>query len=133
MDPLVSHGGSGNSEPPASQLKRVDHGVSPLKPDPKRRRSGCLQLREGSSDLQSTPGHEDRCCNCTKTSTCQTKRCECFAACRPCLSCDCKERCRNRTNKNQHNVINTPASGTDGSPTLAKVLNFDSAGGSQKS
>jgi hypothetical protein len=30
-------------------------------------------------------------------------------------------------------VTNTPASGTDGSPTLAKVLNFASAGGSQKS
>ncbi len=30
-------------------------------------------------------------------------------------------------------MINTPASGTDGSPTLAKVLSFASAGGSQKS
>jgi hypothetical protein len=96
MDLVESYTGSGKVELPAGQLKRVDHGISPSKVDPKRRRSGCLQLKDRSIDLQSTPIHEDQCCNCTKTSMCQTKRCKCFTARQPCLCCDCKEKCRNQ-------------------------------------
>ncbi len=112
----------------SDQPKRDDHGASPIKPDPKRRRSGSLQpTKNRTNTKQSTPVHEDRCCNCSKTSTCQTKRCACFSGNTACRSCDCKEKCRNlAVNKNPVCVEDTAAPGIGESPTLAKVLNFDS-------
>jgi hypothetical protein len=110
----------------SDQPKRGDHGVSPEKPDPKRRRSRSLQPKKVTAPTkQSTPVHEDRCCTCSKTSTCQTKRCACFLGGTPCRSCDCKERCKNlKVIKNPFRVQDTTATGTDESPALAKVLNF---------
>jgi hypothetical protein len=112
----------------SDQPKRGDHGVSPEKPDPKRRRSGSLQPNKVTAlTKQSTPVHEDRCCNCSKTSTCQTKRCACFLVGTPCRSCDCKERCKNlKVIKNPYRVQDTTATGIDESPALAKELNFGS-------
>jgi hypothetical protein len=76
---------------------------------------------------QSTPVPQDRCCNCFKTLSCQTKRCECFLGGTPCRSCDCKERYKNlKVIKKPYHVKDTAATGTDESPALAKVLNFDS-------
>jgi hypothetical protein len=76
---------------------------------------------------ESTPVHEDRCCNCSKMSTCQTKRCECFLGGTPCRSCGRKERCKNlKVIKNPYCVKDTAPTGIDESPALAKVLNFDS-------
>jgi hypothetical protein len=79
----------------SDQPKRGNYGVLPEKPDPKRMRSGSLQPNKVTAPTkQSTHVHEDRCCNCSKTSTCQTKRCACFLGGTPCRSCNCKERCK---------------------------------------
>jgi hypothetical protein len=93
--PVTTVGASDDGALP-DQPKRDDHGVLPAKPDTKRRRSGSLQPNKVTAPTkQSTPVHEDRCCNCSKMLTCQTKRCECFLEGTPCPSCDCKERCKN--------------------------------------
>jgi hypothetical protein len=125
--PVTTVAASDNGALP-DQPKRDDHGVSPEKPDPKQQRSGSLQPNKVTAPTkQSTPVHENRCCNCSKTSTCQKKRCECFLGGTPCRSCDCKERCKNlKVVKNSYRVKDTAATGTDESPALAKVLNFDS-------
>jgi hypothetical protein len=39
---------------------------------------------------------EDRCCNCTKYSTCTTKHCECRMANKPCVSSVCLYQCKNQ-------------------------------------
>jgi hypothetical protein len=68
----------------------------PAKTDPKRQRSGSLELTiRNLNPNQSSPVHEDRCCNCTKMSTCQTKRCVCFHEKCKCRSCDWEDKCQN--------------------------------------
>jgi hypothetical protein len=47
-----------------------------------------------TKNIKSSPLLEDRCCNCTKHSIC-TRRCECRATDRPCLSCKCISKCTN--------------------------------------
>jgi hypothetical protein len=125
--PVTTVAASDNGALP-DQLKRDNHGFLPEKPDPKRRRSGSLQPNKVTAPTKRfTLVHENRCCNCSKTSTCQTKRCECFLRGTPCLSCNCKERFKNlKVIKKPYRVKDTAATGTDESPALAKVLNFDS-------
>ena len=36
-----------------------------------------------------------RCCSCTRFSTCQTNKCECFASGRICSNCSCSHQCNN--------------------------------------
>ena len=37
----------------------------------------------------------ERCCNCTRTSTCRTSRCECIRRNWPCRNCACLKNCDN--------------------------------------
>jgi hypothetical protein len=85
--------GTGRNAPSSEAAKRCDHGGSLSKPEPKRQRSGSIDDRKPSPNQQSTPVHESRCCNCTKSLTCQTKRSECVKAQRPCTSCNCSVKC----------------------------------------
>jgi hypothetical protein len=112
--PVTTIAASNNGALP-DQPKRDGHGVLPEKPDPKRQRSGSLQPNKVTAPIkQSTPVHEDRCCNCTKMSTCQTKRCECFLGGTPCRSCDCKERYKNlKVIKIPYRAKDTAATGID--------------------
>jgi hypothetical protein len=91
--------GTGKTDPPTCQLNALDHAMA----CPRRNQNlinegngkltGCLLNQKRSPNkLQSSPADEDRCCNCTKGSTCATKRCECRKAKRCCLSCDCLEK-----------------------------------------
>ena len=126
--PIVArYVGTVKAEPPTGKLKEVDHGVSPLKPEPKRRKLGCLLNQKRSpNELQPTPVHEERCCNCTKSSTCSTLRCECRKADRRCLSCDCLVQCRNAdSNITPQCKFITTAPEDDDLSVLAKVLNFE--------
>jgi hypothetical protein len=126
MDILENYTGSVKTEPPAGQLTKVDHGMSPAKPDPKRMRLGSPHLPEKTPcPKQSTPVHEDRCCNCTKMSTCQTKHCECLRAQQPCMSCDCFNWCQNHGGYiSLCEFIQTSAPEEDDSLDLARVLNL---------
>jgi hypothetical protein len=66
--PVTTVSASDNGALP-DQPKRDDHGVSPEKPDPKRRRSGSLQPNKVTALIkQSTLVQEDLCCNCPKMS-----------------------------------------------------------------
>jgi hypothetical protein len=79
--------GSGRNGAADGSTKRVDHGGSPAKREPKARRLGSPGQPKRRTSLKSTPVHEDRCCNCTIQSKCKTKGCDCFSANRPCTSC----------------------------------------------
>jgi hypothetical protein len=86
-------------EPPST--KNAYNGVRRTKksatPDPKRPGLGSLYKQKTQTDSKKlTPLLEDRCCNCTKYSTCTTKRCECRMANKPCVSCVCLYQCKNQ-------------------------------------
>jgi hypothetical protein len=126
---LVTTVAASNNGTLLDQPKRDGHGVPPEMLDPKRRRSGSLQPNKVTAPTtkQSTPVQEDWCCNCSKTSTCQTKRCECFLGGTPCRSCDCMDKCKNlKVNKNPYRVKDTASTKIGKSLALAKVLKFGS-------
>jgi hypothetical protein len=109
-----------------------DHGALPPSPtairDPKRQRVGSPEEKKSPPHpQQSSPMHEDRCCSCTKQSTCSTSRCECKIAVPPrnCSSCDCIGKCKNTLQRNPlKDTPTTPAPDFDKFPMLAGVLDL---------
>jgi hypothetical protein len=85
----------------APSTKNADNGVRRTEKsatlDPKQPRLGSPYKHKTQTDSKkSTPLLEDRCCNCTKYSTCTTKCCECRMANKPCVSCVCLYQCNNQ-------------------------------------
>jgi hypothetical protein len=85
----------------APLTKNNDNGVrKTLKsatPEPKRQRVTSPPAKIPTADnRKSSPLLEDRCCSCTKHSTCSTRRCNCYAANRECTSCACLRKCINK-------------------------------------
>jgi hypothetical protein len=77
--------------------------------------------RSTQSPRQSSPVHVERCCNCSKSSTFQTKRCACFKAATPCLSCDCIDKCCNKWAHKFYGELSTPSTPeTDESSVFVK-------------
>jgi hypothetical protein len=114
------------------ELKRANHGVSLEKPAPKQRKGpDTLPHRQEKNSPQSWPVHEDRCCNCTKKSTCR-RSCDCQKAKRNCVSCDCFGQCHTVANSHIHCTFIATASGSDETPALAKALDFESLKSSDK-
>jgi hypothetical protein len=59
--------------------------------------------------------HERRCCNCTKISTCQTTRCQCYAHGTECVNCESNEKCCNKGPERKIITPKSKASETDAS------------------
>jgi hypothetical protein len=87
--------GSGTKGLADGSPKRVDHGESPTAPETKRRRHGSPGQTQRPTVKPSTSVHVNRCCNCSKLSTCKTTRCSCVLAKQVCTSCDCSN-CSNK-------------------------------------
>ena len=98
---VESYVGTGTDDGVDGSTKRIDHGASPAKPAAKRTKVESLDQSNRITSKQSTSLHEDRCCSCTKLSTCKTRKCECVTAKRPCTSCDCFHKCSNTSDHKQ--------------------------------
>ncbi len=119
-DGLVeSHAGTGRKLclAPASA---GNNGALPPSPsairDPKRQRVGSPEVKKPTSNpRQSLPLHEERCCSCTKHSTCLTSRCNCLS------------KCWNIPSKNpMKEITKAPAPQMDKFPAPARVLDLSS-------